>query len=194
MYTQNKHKELKGCMEKLQRTVSKMESEQYDNGFDVIDKLSRINSKLESTNNYLSKLLEMMSEQQVKKVNPATSVTPSNPLKYAGGVVRTSSVKGVMVKDSSTDDEAYQSPEEPVYKHFYYYDVEDETDGSHSKYSRLADIASDLGASDSAPHYAMTKGTLFLGRYRINKVDTDVKVNVVPQHEPEEGTSSIQIV
>lgn len=90
--------------------------------------------------------------------------------------------------------EDYESPEEPVYTHWYYYDVEDINDGSHSKYSRLSDIAADLGASDSAPHYAMVNGSLFLGQYRIKKVRVNTKVKISDNPRQDNDKASIEIV
>jgi len=179
MYSSSKHKELLSSISAVQGAVDQVAYKEEIQSTDVVKKLSDIDD-------HLATLIGLL--QEVKSSN---KVTPQR----TAGAIKSRPLQGVSVlsQDEEEDQqEDYTSPEQPVYKHLYYYDVENINDGSHSKYSRLSDIAADVGASDSAPHYAMVNGSLFLGKYLIHKVDTKVKVSVNPHQDSEKG--SIEIV
>lgn len=181
MYSSNKHKELISSISALQGAVDQAAYKEELHSDKMVKKLLDIDD-------HLVTLIGLLKE--VKDSNKST--TQSKPLQYT---IKGNQLHGVSVSSQDEEEdqqENYKSPEKPVYKHLYYYDVENINDGSHSKYSRLSDIAADVGASDSAPHYAMVNGTLFLGKYLINKVDTKVKVSVNPRQEGEKA--SIEIV
>ena len=170
MYGSSKHKELINSISAVQGSVDQVAYKEELHSDEMVKKLSGID-------NHLTTLIGLL--QEVKGSNKST----------------TQHIVGVQPQEEEEEEdqqEDYKSPEKPVYKHLYYYDVENINDGSHSKYSRLSDIAADVGASDSAPHYAMVNGSLFLGKYLINKVDTKVKVSVNPRQEDEKA--SIEIV
>lgn len=184
MYSSSKHKELLSSISDVEGSVDQAVYKEELHSDKMVKKLLDIDD-------HLVTLIGLL--QEVKDSNKKT--TQSKPLQYEG-TVKGNQLHGVSVSSQEEEEENqqedYKSPEKPVYKHLYYYDVENINDGSHSKYSRLSDIAADVGASDSAPHYAMVNGTLFLGKYLINKVDTKVKVSVNPRQEGEKA--SIEIV
>ena len=183
MYSSSKHKELLSSINATRRAADQAAYQGELHSTAMVKKLSDIDD-------HLVTLIGLFKEAQ----NSNKSTTQSKPLQYVG-TIKGNQLHGVSVSSQDEEEdqqENYKSPEKPVYKHLYYYDVENINDGSHSKYSRLSDIAADVGASDSAPHYAMVNGTLFLGKYLINKVDTKVKVSVSPRQEGEKA--SIEIV
>jgi len=177
MYSSSKHKELVSSISDVQGAVNQASYKEELHSDEMVKKLSDID-------NHLTTLIGLL--QEVKDSNKKTTQHID---------IKDRPLHGVSVQSQEEEEdqqEDYKSPEKPVYKHLYYYDVENINDGSHSKYSRLSDIAADVGASDSAPHYAMVNGSLFLGKYLINKVDTKVKVSVNPRQEDEKA--SIEIV
>jgi len=179
MYSSSKHKELMSSISAVQGAVDQAAYQEEIQSTNMVKKLSDIDD-------HLATLIGLL--QEVKSSN---KVTPQRTV----GTINGRPLQGVSVSSQEEEEdqqEDYRSPEEPVYKHLYYYDVENINDGSHSKYSRLSDIAADVGASDSAPHYAMVNGSLFLGTYLIHKVDTKVKVSVNPHQDSEKA--SIEIV
>ncbi|QBJ03638.1 hypothetical protein HWC09_gp081 [Lactobacillus phage 3-521] len=183
MYSSSKHKELLSSISDVEGSVDQAVYKEELHSDKMVKKLLDIDD-------HLVTLIGLL--QEVK--DSSKSTTQGKPLQYVD-TIKGNQLHGVSVSSQGEDEdqqENYKSPEKPVYKHLYYYDVENINDGSHSKYSRLSDIAADVGASDSAPHYAMVNGTLFLGKYLINKVDTKVKVSVSPRQEGEKA--SIEIV
>ena len=179
MYSLSKHKELMSSVSAVQGAVDQAAYQEELQSTNMVKKLSDIDD-------HLATLIGLL--QEVKNSN---KVTP----RRIAGAIKSRPLQGASVlsqEEEEDQQEDYRSPEEPVYKHLYYYDVENINDGSHSKYSRLSDIAADVGASDSAPHYAMVNGSLFLGKYLIHKVDTKVKVSVNPHQDSEKA--SIEIV
>jgi len=202
MYSSSKHKELLSSISAVQGAVDQAAYQEELQSTDVVKKLSDIDD-------HLATLIGLL--QEVKSSNKVTpqrtagainsrplqgvSVSSQDTTQRTAGPIKSRPLQdeSVLSQDDEEDQqEDYTSPEQPVYKHLYYYDVENINDGSHSKYSRLSDIAADVGASDSAPHYAMVNGSLFLGKYLIHKVDTKVKVSVNPHQDSEKG--SIEIV
>lgn len=180
MFSSSKHKELISSISSVQGAVDQAAYQEEIQSTNMVKKLSDIDD-------HLATLIGLL--QEVKSSNKDT---PQRNV----GTIKGNQLHGVSVSSQEEEEENqqedYKSPEKPVYKHLYYYDVENINDGSHSKYSRLSDIAADVGASDSAPHYAMVNGTLFLGKYLIHKVDTKVKVSVNPHQDSEKA--SIEIV
>lgn len=184
MYSLSKHKELVSGISAVQGAVDQSAHQGELQSTNMVKKLSDIDD-------HLVTLIGLFKEAQ----NSNKSTTQSKPLQYAG-TIKGNQLQGVSVSSQEEEDqqEDYKSPEEPVYKHLYYYDVENINDGSHSKYSRLSDIAADLGASDSAPHYAMVNGSLFLGKYLINKVKVGTKVKISDNPHQDSEKASIEIV
>lgn len=181
MYSSSKHKELVSGISAVQGSVYQAAYKEELHNDKMVEKLLDIDDHLAT----LIGLLQEVKDSNKKATQHIVGTVKAKPLQGA-------SVQSQEDEDEENQQEDYKSPEKPVYKHLYYYDVENINDGSHSKYSRLSDIAADVGASDSAPHYAMVNGTLFLGKYLINKVDTKVKVSVNPHQEDEKA--SIEIV
>jgi len=179
MYSSSKHKELLSSISDVEGSVDQVAYKEEIQNTKMVKKLLDIDD-------HLVTLIGLLRE--VKSSNKVTTQRTAGPIKS-----RPLQDEGVVSQEEEEDQqEDYRSPEQPVYKHLYYYDVENINDGSHSKYSRLSDIAADVGASDSAPHYAMVNGSLFLGKYLIHKVDTKVKVSVNPHQDSEKA--SIEIV
>ena len=181
MYSSSKHKELISSISAVQGAVDQAAYQEEVQSSDMAKKLSDIDD-------HLVTLIGLLRE--LKNSNKST------PQRTAGVIkARPLPDVGLMSQEEEEDpQEDYESPEEPVYTHWYYYDVENINDGSHSKYSRLSDIAADLGASDSAPHYAMVNGSLFLGQYLINKVKVDNKVKISDNPHQDSEKASIEIV
>lgn len=171
MYSSSKHKELVSGISAVQGSVDQAAYKEELHSDEMVKKLLDIDDHLVT----LIGLLQEVKDSNKKTTQHIVGVQPQEEVK----------------EEEENQQEDYKSPEKPVYKHLYYYDVENINDGSHSKYSRLSDIAADVGASDSAPHYAMVNGTLFLGKYLINKVDTKVKVSVSPRQEDEKAPIEI---
>lgn len=181
MYSSSKHKELISSIGGLQRSVDQVAYQEEVQSTGMVKKLSDIDD-------HLVTLIGLLRE--VKSSNKST---PQRTAIAING--RPLSDVGTLSQEEEEDSrEDYMSPEEPVYTHLYYYDVENINDGSHSKYSRLSDIAADLGASDSAPHYAMVNGSLFLGKYLINKVKVGTKVKISDNPHQDSEKESIEIV
>lgn len=204
MYSSRKHKELISSISAVQGAVDQAAYQEEVQSNDMAKKLSDIDD-------HLVTLIGLLRE--VKNSNKSTpqrtagaingrplqgvSVSSQGTPQRTAGAIKSRPLPdvGLMSQEEEEDSrEDYMSPEEPVYTHLYYYDVENINDGSHSKYSRLSDIAADLGASDSAPHYAMVNGSLFLGKYLINKVKVGTKVKI--SDNPHQGSEkeSIEIV
>lgn len=181
MYNSSKHKELIGSISAVQGAVDQVAYKEEIQSTNMVKKLSDIDD-------HLVTLIGLLRE-----VKNSSKVTPQR----TAGAIKGRPLQGVSVSSQEYEEDSredYMSPEEPVYTHLYYYDVENINDGSHSKYSRLSDIAADLGASDSAPHYAMVNGSLFLGKYLINKVKVGTKVKISDNPHQDSEKASIEIV
>lgn len=181
MYSSSKHKDVVSSIHAVQRAVEHSTLKEGLQG-------AQLEKKLSDIDDHLVTLIGLFREDKNSNRSTASCTTGTIEGKPLQGV----SVQSQEEEEEEDQQEDYKSPEEPVYKHLYYYDVENINDGSHSKYSRLSDIAADVGASDSAPHYAMVNGSLFLGKYLIHKVDTKVKVSVNPHQDSEK--TPIEIV
>ena len=181
MYSSSKHKELISSISDVQGAVDQVAHKEETQSTKMVKKLLDIDD-------HLVTLIGLL--QEVKNSNKSTTQRTASAIKS-----RPLPDVGLMSQEEEEDpQEDYTSPEQPVYTHWYYYDVENINDGSHSKYSRLSDIAADLGASDSAPHYAMVNGSLFLGQYLINKVKVDTKVKISDNPRQDSEKDSIEIV